>query len=175
LIERTGIIRSKGNPMTLSGPELRVGDNAPEFRLVDAALKPVTLGDTSGHVRLFSIVPSIDTSVCAIQTRTFNTRAQQLSDTIRLFGISVDLPYAQRRFVESNRIDRLGMLSDYQERSFGLNWGMLIKESKLLARAVVIVDSDDTVRYIQIVPETSNEPDYMDALNALRKALGAKE
>lgn len=171
-MDRTGIIRTKGIPKTLLGPELRVGDKAPEFRLVDSQLKPVTRGDTTGHVRLFSIVPSIDTSICAIQTKTFNVRAHQLNDDVRLFGISVDLPYAQRRFVESNRIDRLVMLSDYQERSFGLNWGMLIKESKLLARAVVIVDSDDTVRYIQVVPETSNEPDYMAALDALRHVVG---
>ncbi|MCM2272839.1 MAG: thiol peroxidase [candidate division Zixibacteria bacterium] len=173
-MERTGIIRGKGKPLTLVGQELKIGLPAPDFRLVDANLNLVTLSDTTGYVRVFSIVPSIDTNICAIQTKTFNVRAQQLADEIKLYGVSVDLPFAQSRFVEAKRIDRLKMLSDYQERSFGMNWGMLVRENKLLARAVVILDKDDTVRYVQLVPETSNEPDYEDALNALRDVAVAR-
>ena len=170
-MERSNIVRSKGDPVTLLGAEIAVGDKAPDFRMVDSSLRPVTLKDSSGRVRLFSVIPSIDTGICAIQTKTFNTRAQQVSDKVKLFAVSVDLPYAQSRFVEAKRIDKMTMLSDYQDRSFGMNYGTLIKETKLLARSVFIVDETDTVRYIQYVPEMSNEPDYDAALNALRKII----
>ncbi len=169
LMERAGAIRSKGTPMTLLGPELKVGDKAPDFRVVDAGLHPVTLRDTTGAVRLFSVVPSLDTGVCAIQTKTFNARAHQIAEDVKVYTLSMDLPFAQNRFVEHNHIDRIRTLSDYQDRSFGINWGLLTKENKLLARAVFIVDKNDVIRYIQIVPDTSNEPDYDDALQALKR------
>lgn len=171
MIERPNAIRSKGNPMTLLGPELRVGEKAPDFRVVDAVLRPVTLKDTTGVLRLFSVVPSLDTNVCDIQTKTFNARAQQLSDDVKLYTVSMDLPYAQTRYVETKRIDKVKMLSDYKERSFGQNWGLLIKETMLLARSVIILDENDIVQYIQIVPESSHEPNYEEALSALKKVI----
>lgn len=170
-MERPNAVRTKGNPLTLVGPELRVGEKAPDFKVVDSSLKPVTLKDTSGYIRLFSIVSSIDTNVCDVQTKTFNARAHQVADDIKLYTVSMDLPFAQNRFVETKRIDKVKMLSDYQERVFGQNWGMLIKENKLLARGVVILDEHDVVRYVQLVPDTVNEPNYDDALNALKKIV----
>lgn len=170
-MERPFAIRTKGNPVTLVGPELQVGEKAPDFEVVDGALNPITLKDTSGRYRLFSVVPSIDTNICDIQTKTFNARAHQISDDIKLYTVSMDLPYAQNRYVETKRIDKVTMLSDYKTRSFGNAWGFLQKEKQLLARAVVILDEHDIVRYYQLVPDTSNEPNYEEALGALKKML----
>ncbi len=171
--ERQGVVTFRGNPLTLLGPDLQVGEKAPDFRVVDTDLNPVSLSDFSGKVVLISVTPSLDTPVCDLQGRKFNELAAGLSDDIVVVNISVDLPFAQRRWCGANNIDRIKVLSDYQERDFGLKYGVLIKELKLLARSVWIVDKDGVIRYKQIVPEVTNEPDYDAAMKALKEIVGA--
>lgn len=171
-MERNNVITFKGNPLTLIGPALKVGDKAPDFSVLDNDMQPVTLKSSAGKVRLFSIVPSLDTAVCDIQTVTFNKRAADLSAGVKLYTVSVDLPFAQARYCAAKAVERIQTVSDYREVSFGTNYGMLIKELRLLARSVVIVDANDVVRYVQIVPEMTTQPNYEDALMALKKVTG---
>ena len=145
--ERTGIITFKGNPMTLLGPDVKEGDKAPDFAVVDNGLQAVTLADSAGKARLITAVPSLDTGVCDTMTRKFNEEAATLSDAVAVYTISVDLPFAQKRWCGNAGIDKVETLSDYQERSFGLNYGILIKELKLLTRAVFVIDKDDKIVY----------------------------
>ena len=166
--ERTGIITFKGNPMTLLGPDVKEGDKAPDFAVVDNGLQAVTLADSAGKARLITAVPSLDTGVCDTMTRKFNEEAATLSDAVAVYTISVDLPFAQKRWCGNAGIDQVETLSDYQERSFGLNYGILIKELKLLARAVFVIDKDDKIVYRQIVEEVTDEPDYAAALDAVK-------
>lgn len=170
--ERHGVITFRGNPLTLLGPDLQVGEKAPDFRVVDTDLNPVTLQDFAGKVVLISVTPSLDTPVCDLQGRKFNELAAGLSDDVVVLNISVDLPFAQKRWCGANNIDRIKVLSDYQERDFGLKYGVLIKELKLLARSVWIIDKNGTIRYKQIVPEVTNEPDYDAAMAALKEIVG---
>ncbi len=170
--ERLGVITFRGNPLTLLGPDLSVGEKAPDFRVVDTDLNPFTLQDLAGKVALISVTPSLDTSVCDLQGRKFNEIAASLSGDVVVLNISVDLPFAQKRWCGANGIDRIKVLSDYQERDFGLKYGVLIKELKLLARSVWIIDKDGVIRYKQIVPEVTNEPDYEAALAALNQVVG---
>jgi len=169
--ERSGIITFKGNPFTLLGPELAVGAKAPDFKVVDNSLAPVTLATFSGKIKVISTVPSLDTPVCDTETRRFNQEAAGLPENVVVLTISLDLPFAQKRWCGAAGIDRVTTLSDYQERSFAAAYGILIKELKLLARAVFIIDADNTVRYIQVVPEVTNEPDYAAVIAAV-KSLG---
>lgn len=171
-MERTNVVTMKGNPVTLVGPELKVGDKAPEFVLLDNGLGTVKLSDSKGNVRLISVVPSLDTKVCDIQTVTFNKRAAELPGDIKIYTVSVDLPFAQGRYCAAKAVDKLQTLSDHREVSFGTAYGLLIKELRLLARAVLIVDKTDTIRYFQIVPEVGTEPNYDAALEALKKVVG---
>lgn len=164
--ERTGITTFKGNPVTLLGPELKIGDKAPDFRVVDTSLNPVTLADSKGKTRIISTVPSLDTPVCDTETRRFNQEAAQLPVDVLVLTISLDLPFAQKRWCGAAGIDRVAVLSDYQERSFALAYGVLIKELKLLSRSIFVVDANDTITYIQHVPEITAEPDYAAALDA---------
>lgn len=173
VIERPGVVTFRGNPLTLLGPDLQVGEKAPDFRVVDLDLNPVTLQDFAGKVLLISVTPSLDTPVCDAQGRKFNELAASLSGDVVVVNISVDLPFAQRRWCGANNIDRIKVLSDYQDRDFGLKYGVLIKELKLLARSVWIVDKGGVIRYKQIVPEVTNEPDYDAALAALKQVVGA--
>lgn len=166
--ERTGIVRFKDQPVTLLGPALKVGDKAPDFRVVDASLNSVALGDFKGKVKIISAVPSLDTPVCDTETRRFNQDAAQLPGNVVVLTISLDLPFAQKRWCAAAGIDRLAVLSDYQERSFGHNYGVLIKELLLLSRSIFVVDSDDTIQYIQHVPEITQEPDYAAVLEAAK-------
>jgi thiol peroxidase len=166
--ERTGITSFKGSPVTLLGPALMVGDRAPDFRVVDTALADVTLADSKGKTRIISAVPSLDTPVCDTETRRFNREAAQLADDIIVLTISLDLPFAQKRWCASAGIDRVITLSDYRERSFGTNYGVLVKELMLLSRSIFVVDSDDIIRYIQHVPEITAEPDYAAVLEAAK-------
>ena len=170
-MERNNVIKSQGKPLTLVGKELKVGDKAPDVTLTDGTFSPVKLSDTRGKVRLLSIVPSLDTSTCSIQTRTFNKELAQMADKVATYTISADLPTAQSRYAQENNIDRMRMLSDYKTVSFGENYGLLVKENRLLARAVLVVDENDTITYMQVVPEVSTEPDYKSALEALKKAV----
>jgi thiol peroxidase len=167
--ERTGITSFKGNPVTLLGPEIKIGDRAPDFRLVDTSLAAVNLADFKGKVKIISAVPSLDTPVCDTETRRFNQEAAALGDDIVVLTVSLDLPFAQKRWCAAAGIDRVRTLSDYMDRSFGLAYGVLVKELMLLSRSVFVVDAADVVRYIQHVPEITTEPDYAAVLDAARE------
>ncbi|MHB8056853.1 MAG: thiol peroxidase [Desulfuromonadaceae bacterium] len=169
--EKTGIITFKGNPMTLLGPELKVGDAAPDFAVVDNGLAAVTLSSSAGKIRIITAVPSLDTPVCDTETRRFNQEAASLPDNVVVLTVSLDLPFAQKRWCGAAGIDKVVTLSDYRERSFGLGYGVLIKELLLLTRAVFVVDAANTIRYIQIVPEVTGEPDYAAAIAAAKALL----
>lgn len=169
--ERQGIITFKGNPFTLVGQPVACGDAAPDFRVVDNGLQPVTLASSSGKIRLITVLPSLDTPVCDTMTRTFNQQAAELPEQVAVYTISLDLPFAQKRWCGNAGIERVVTLSDYQERSFALNYGLLIKELKLMARAVIVIDANDRISYLQIVPEVTAEPDYAAALAAVKRLL----
>lgn len=171
MIERSGIITFKGNPMTLLGPELAVGDQAPDFTVVDTGLAPVTLRSSAGKIRIISAVPSLDTPVCDTETRRFNQEAASLPDSVVVLTISLDLPFAQKRWCGAAGIDRVTTLSDYRERSFGSAYGVLIKELLLLSRSLFVIDPSDRIRYIQHVAEVTSEPDYAAVLAAARTLL----
>lgn len=169
--EKTGIITFKGNPMTLLGPELKVGDSAPEFVVVDNGLAAVTLSSFAGKIKIISAVPSLDTPVCDTETRRFNQEAASLPGDAVVLTVSLDLPFAQKRWCGAAGIDKVVTLSDYRDRSFGLGYGVLIKELLLLTRAVFVVDTENIIRYIQIVPEVTGEPDYAAAIAAAKALL----
>lgn len=169
--ERVAAVLFKGNPATLLGAEVKVGDAAPDFRVVDNGLQPVTLATDAGKVRLITVVPSLDTPVCDAMTRKFNQDAAALPDAVVVYTISVDLPFAQKRWCGNAGIDKVKTLSDYQDRSFGVNYGVLLKDLKLHARAVFVVDTHDKVAYVELVPEVTAEPDYTAALNAVKALL----
>lgn len=169
--ERSGIITFKGNPFTLLGPELKIGDKAPDFTVVDNGLAPVSLASFKGKIKVISAVPSLDTPVCDTETRRFNQEAAALPENVVVLTISLDLPFAQKRWCGAAGIDKVTTLSDYQERSFANAYGVLIKELKLLARVVFIIDAADTLRYIQIVPEVTSEPDYVAVIGAVKSIL----
>ena len=166
--ERKGVVAFKGNPMTLLGPEIKAGDKAPDFHVVDAALSPVTLADFRGKVKIISAVPSLDTPTCDTETRRFNQEAAKLPGNVVVLTISLDLPFAQKRWCAAAGIDRVRVLSDYRDRSFAGAYGVLIKELMLLSRSIFVVDASDTVRYVQHVKEISGEPDYAAVLEAAK-------
>jgi thiol peroxidase len=170
---RSGAVTFKGNPMTLAGDAVKVGAQAPDFKLhyFEGGLKTVTPGDLKGKPTLISVVPSLDTGVCAIQTKKFNEQVAALGDKINAVTVSLDLPFAQNRFCGAENIKNMRVLSDYQERSFGKNWGMLIEELKLLARGTFVLDKDGKVIYAETVNEVTNEPNYDATLNAIKGAL----
>jgi thiol peroxidase len=168
--ERTGIITFKGNPMTLLGSELKVGDKAPDFAAVDTTLAPVGINSHVGKIRIISAVPSLDTPVCDTETRRFNQEAAALPENVVVLTVSMDLPFAQKRWCGAAGIDRVTTLSDYRDRSFGYAYGVVIKELLLLARCIFVVDGQGIIRYIQQVPEVTSEPDYA-AVIAATKAL----
>ncbi|MDP9172064.1 MAG: thiol peroxidase [Acidobacteriota bacterium] len=153
--------------MTLVGPELKPGDAAPEFSVVDSSLKAVHLSDTGTRTRIFSVVPSLDTPVCDAQTRRFNEEAAKLSD-VDIYTVSMDLPFAQKRFCNSFALDNVKMLSDHKDASFGEAYGTLIKELRILSRAIFVVGSDNKVKYVEYVPEVGNFPNYEAALAAVK-------
>lgn len=169
--KRTGVITFKGNGVTLVGPDVAVGSIAPDFTVVDNALQPVTLATATGKIQLIAVVPSLDTGVCDTMTRKFNQDAAALPEDVAVYTISVDLPFAQSRWCGNAGIERVKTLSDYQERSFGLAYGLLIDELKLLARAVYVIDQQGKVAYREIVTEVTAEPDYDAALNAVKELL----
>ncbi|MFA5516926.1 MAG: thiol peroxidase [Desulfuromonadales bacterium] len=169
--EKAAAVKFKGNPMTLLGEDILVGSQAPEFQVVTNDLKPVTLRDSAGKVRLITVVPSLDTGVCDTMTRTFNQKAAALPESVVAYTISLDLPFAQKRWCGNAGIEKVQTLSDYQDRAFGLAYGVLIKELKLLARAVFVIDQKGMVAYREIVPEVTDEPDYDAALAAVKKLL----
>lgn len=160
----------KGNPTTIAGPELKVGDKAPEFKCLGNDLSAITLADTPGKPRLFSVVPSLDTPVCSMQTKKFNESLAALGDKVACYTVSLDLPFAQKRFCGAESIGNMQTLSDTHNQSFGQNWGVLIESLpvKLLARAVFVVGADGTLKHIEYVPEVTSEPNYDAAMAALK-------
>lgn len=166
-MERAGATTLSGNPMTLVGPELKKGDAAPDFSVVDSALKPVHLSDTGNKTRIFSVVPSLDTPVCDAQTKRFNEEAARLKD-VDIYTVSMDLPFAQKRFCNSFALDNVKMLSDHREASFGQSYGTLIKELRILSRAIFVIGPDNKVKYVEYVPEVGNYPNYEAALDAVK-------
>lgn len=159
----------KGNPVTLLGEEVKVGQKAPNFTVLANNSTPVTLDDSKGMVRLISVVPSIDTGVCDAQTRRFNEEAAKLENT-KVLTISVDLPFAQTRWCAAAGIENVQTLSDHRELSFGTAYGVAIKELRLLARAIFVVDSNDEVVYVEYVSESTTHPDYEKAIEAVKNA-----
>ena len=162
-------IMFKGNPMTLLGNEVKVGDKAPDFKVLANDLSEVTLADTKGQVRLISVVPSIDTGVCDAQTRRFNEEAAKL-DNVKILTVSVDLPFVQNRWCAAAGIENVQTVSDHRELSFGEAYGVAMKELRLLARAVFVIDSSDTVTYVEYVSEATNHPNYEAAVEAAKQA-----
>ncbi|HYW42490.1 MAG TPA: thiol peroxidase [Bryobacteraceae bacterium] len=171
-MERPGATTLKGNPLTLIGPELRPGDTAPDFKLVDTSLKPVTLNDTGRRVRIVSVVPSLDTPVCDAQTKRFNEEAAKLP-SVDIITVSMDLPFAQKRWCGAFGVDNVKMLSDHVDGSFGANYGTLIKELRIESRAIFVLDANNHIRHVEYVKEVADHPDYESALSAARSAGAA--
>ena len=158
--------------MTLLGPELKAGEKAPEFQCVDDSLKPVTLAATGGGVRIFSVVPSLDTPVCDAQTKRFNDEAAKLPN-VSFYAVSMDLPFAQKRWCGAFGVDRVKMISDHRDGSFGQAYGTLIKELRIMSRAIFVVDKDNVVRHVEYVKEVADQPDYDSVLGAVKSLSGA--
>jgi thiol peroxidase len=171
-MERPGATTLRGNPFTLIGPELHTGDDAPDFQLVDNSLKPVTLKDTGGQVRIISVIPSLDTPVCDAQTKRFNEEAARLPG-VEIFTVSMDLPFAQKRWCGAFGVDKVKMLSDHKEGSFGTNYGTLIKELRIESRAIFVLDPQNKIRHAEYVKEVADHPNYEAALEAARGAGAA--
>ena len=169
--EREGLVTLKGNKVVLLGEEVTVGGKAPDFTCVDNDLQEKSLADFSGKTVIVSSVPSLDTPVCDMETRWFNKQAETLSDSVVILTISVDLPFAQKRWCGAAGVEKVITLSDHRDTAFGLAYGVLIKDLRLLARAIFIIDPSGTVRYKQLVPEVSQEPDYDEVLRALREIV----
>jgi thiol peroxidase len=171
-MERAAATTLKGNPFTLVGPELKAGEPAPEFNTIDNALKPVTLADTGRNVRIISVIPSLDTPVCDAQTKRFNEEAAKLPD-VDIITVSMDLPFAQKRWCNDFQVDKVKMLSDHKDASFGSNYGTLIKELRIESRAIFVIDRDNKVRHAEYVKEVADHPNYEAALSAARSAAAA--
>lgn len=166
---RVAQVTFQNKPVTLLGKEIKVGDQAPEFMVLSNDLKEVSLEHYDGKVKLISVVPSIDTGVCSEQTKRFNEEADKLGN-VQVLTISMDLPFAQTRWCAANGIKKLDTLSDHRDADFGEKYGVLIKELRLLSRAIFVVDSNDKVTYVEYVSEVTNHPDYDKALEAAKKA-----
>ncbi|MBE1554393.1 thiol peroxidase [Sporosarcina limicola] len=161
----------KNNPVTLLGKEVAIGDIAPDFTVLANDLSPVTLADSKGKIRLISVIPSIDTGVCSTQTRKFNEGASSLGDDVQLLTISVDLPFAQAKWCAAEGLKNVQTLSDHRDLSFGEAYGVVIKELRLLARSVFIIDKDDKVTYVEYVGEGTDHPDYEKAIEAVKQLM----
>jgi len=157
----------RGKPLTLVGPELKAGDKAPDFEVLDNTLQPVNLATTGQAVRIFSVVPSLDTPVCDAQTKRFNEEAAKLPG-VEIYTISMDLPFAQKRWCGAYGIDKIKMLSDHRAGSFGEHYGTLIKELRIESRAIFVIDKDNTIKHVEYVKEVAEHPNYETALAAAR-------
>lgn len=171
-MERPGATTMRGNPLTLIGPELKTGDHAPDFNVVDSNLKPVSLKDTGNNVRIISVVPSLDTPVCDAQTKRFNEEAAKLSG-VDILTVSMDLPFAQKRWCGAFGVDKVKMLSDHRDASFGSSYGTLIKDMRIESRAIFVVDQENTIRHAEYVKEVADFPNYEAALSAAKSAAAA--
>lgn len=166
MADRTGLVTFKGNGVTLAGNPVKAGDAAPDFTAINQSLEPVKLSDFKGQTVLISVVPSLDTGICELQTKRFNEEAGKLG--AKVLTISVDLPFAQKRFCSANSIGNAVVVSDYKDREFGQKYGVYIKELGLLARSIFVVGMDGKVKYTEIVPEIATHPDYDKALAAAK-------
>ncbi len=170
-MERTGIITFKGNPLTLIGEEVKVGGAAPNFTVLKNDLSPVSLSDFAGKTLIISAVPSLDTPVCDTETRKFNKIATELGENVVVLTVSMDLPFAQARWCGAAGIDKVVTASDHKDASFASAFGLLIKELRLLARSVFVVDGKGVLRYAQLVKEVTEEPNYEEVINAVKEIL----
>lgn len=171
MLERTGIITMHGNPLTLQGNEVKTGEAAPDAILLDNDLNPVAVSSFKGKICVISSVPSLDTPVCDIETRRFNQEAEGLGEDVVILTVSMDLPFAQKRWCGAAGIEKVTTLSDHRDASFGEAYGMLIKELRLLARTIYVIDREGVIRYIQIVNELSEEPDYTEVIEEIKKLV----
>jgi thiol peroxidase len=169
-MERPGATTLRGNPLTLIGPELKPGDDAPDFEVVDNGLQSVTLAKTGNSVRIFSVVPSLDTPVCDAQTKRFNEEAAKL-EGVDIYTVSMDLPFAQKRWCGAFGVDKVKMLSDHRTGSFGSAYGTLIKELRITSRAIFVVDKNNKITHAEYVKEVADHPNYERALEAAKAAL----
>ncbi len=170
-MERAGAVTLNGKPKMLVGPKLAPGDRAPDFCCTDTTFRQVTLADTSGHVRIFSVIPSLDTPICDMQTKRFNDAVPRL-DGARVYSISTDLPFAEHRYQNTFGTDDVRMLSDHFDVSFGRAYGVLIPDMRILTRAIFVLDADDVIRHVEYVPEVSDHPNYEAALAAAGALVG---
>lgn len=166
--KRTNFLTFAGNPVTLVGAEVKVGQAAPDFTVLDNGLQPKGLKDFAGKVKVISVIPSIDTGVCDAQTRWFNQNASDLSEDVVVLTISVDLPFAQKRWCGAAGLDQVLTLSDHKDVSFGTNYGFLVEELRLLSRGIVVIDKDDVVRYVEYVPEVTTAVNFDAAVEAAK-------
>lgn len=162
-------VTMKGNVMTLSGELPRKGEKIPDVELLDTGLSPVRVSEFAGKVLLIVAVPSLDTAVCNLEARRFNQEAEKLGERVQVLVVSMDLPFAQKRWVEEAKVERLKTVSDHREAAFGRAYGVLMEEARLLARSVFVADQEGRLRYVQVVPEATDEPDYDSALEAARE------
>jgi thiol peroxidase len=169
--ERKGAVTMRGNPLTLIGKEVELGRAAPEAVLLDNDLKPVRISDFRGKVVVVSSVPSLDTPTCDMETRRFNAEAASLGGDVVILTVSTDLPFAQKRWCGAAGVDKVKTLSDHRETAFGLAYGVLIKELRLLARSIFVIDRQGGVRYVQHVKEIAQEPDYGAVIQAVKQLV----
>jgi thiol peroxidase len=171
MLERTGLVTFGGNPMTLVGTELKVGDDAPDVEVIDNDLQPVKLSTYKGKVAIVAAVASLDTGTCDVETRRFNQEIGKLGDDVVVLTISMDLPFAQKRWCGAAGVEAVKTFSDHRSAAFGEAWGVLMKELRLLARAVFVVDREGDIRYVEVLGEVGDEPDYDAALKAAKELL----
>ena len=171
--KRANAVTFKGSPLTLVGPQLKVGDKAPDFRCLDKDLNPFALANTPAKARLFSVVPSLDTPVCSAQTKRFEETLARLRDKVASYTVSLDMPFAQKRFCGAENIGNMQTLSDLHDKSFGQSYGVLIEglPFPLLSRAVFVLDRNDKITYVEYVPEVAQHPNYDNALAAVKAVV----
>jgi thiol peroxidase len=166
-MERAAATTMRGKPLTLVGPELKAGEKAPDFDAVTDGLQPINLDGTGHSVRIFSVVPSLDTPVCDAQTKRFNEEASKLPG-VEIFTVSMDLPFAQKRWCGAYGVDKIKMVSDHRSGSFGEHYGTMIKDLRIESRAIFVLDKDNTIKHVEYVKEVAEHPNYDAALNAAR-------
>jgi thiol peroxidase len=170
MTKRNDVVKFGGNPVTLIGNEIKVGDKAPDFTVLNLDLSPLSLSDTKGQVRVISVVPSIDTSVCDIQTRWFNEEAAKI-EGLTVLSISVDLPFALKKYCAAQGIAAIKTVSDHKELDFGLKYGFVIEELRLLSRGTIVIDKDDIVRHVEYVANIGDQPDYDKVMAVVKQYL----
>jgi thiol peroxidase len=170
--ERPGAVTFKGAPQTALGPEIKPGDAAPDFKLVANDLSTVSLKDSAGKTRLISVVPSVDTGICAAQTKRFNDEAAKLPEDVAIYCVSADLPFAQKRFCGAEGINKVAALSDHRDMAFGNAYGTHVKELRVDSRAIFVVGKDDKIKHVEYVKEIASHPNYDAAIEAVKQARG---